>query len=180
MLSLQLFRKTDPDAQAFGFGYLVLLPLFLAPLLVTRFLPGLDLPFHLAMADMLGKNGSPTDPYRELYQGRLGLEPYAVHYMLLRLLGGAASLMTAHKIIVGVYVAALPLSLAALLGAARRSRLPALLAFPLAYNLTLHYGFISFALSLPMLLVLLAALGRFLLADEVRVGWAVAIALAAV
>ncbi len=94
-------RKLDPDARAFGLGYLVLLPLFLAPLFVTRFLPGLDLPFHLAMADMLGKVGTPTDPYRELYQGKLGLEPYAVHYIALRLLGRFGSLMTAHKLVVG-------------------------------------------------------------------------------
>ena len=179
MNPLQSLRKLDPDARAFAFGYLVLLPLFLVPLFVTRFLPGLDLPFHLAMADMLDKGGLATDPYRDVYVAKLGLEPYAAHFIALRLLGHHWPLMTAHKIIVGIYVATLPLSLAALLGAARRSRLPALLAFPLAYNLTLHYGFVSFALSLPMLLVLLATLARFLLADEVRPGWAVATAVAA-
>jgi hypothetical protein len=176
---MRFLRKIDPDARAFLFGYFVLLPLFLAPLVVTRFLPGLDLPFHLAMADMLGKGGAATDPYREFYIGKLGLEPYAIHYIALGALGRFFSLMTAHKIVIGLYIAALPLSLAALLGAARRSRLPALLAFPLAYNLTLHYGFISFALSLPMLFLLLAALARFLLADEVRAGWALATAGAA-
>jgi hypothetical protein len=179
MSLLQHLRKIDPDARAFGLGYIVLLPLFLAPLFVTRFLPGLDLPFHLAMADMLGKSGLATDPYRDLYVGKVGLEPYAAHFIALRLLGHFWPLMTAHKIIVGLYVTTLPLALAALLGAARRSRLPALLALPLAYNLTLHYGFITFALSLPVLLILLAALARFLLAEEVRPSWAIATALAA-
>jgi hypothetical protein len=47
-----------------------------------------------------------------------------------------------------------------LLAACRRSRIPALLAFPLAYNLTLHYGFVSFALSLPVLLWLLAEMTK--------------------
>ncbi len=175
----KFLRRYDADARAFALGYLVLLPLFLAPLLVARFLPGLDLGFHLAMADMLEKTGSASDPYRGLYVGKLGWEPYAVHYIALRLLGQAVPLMVAHKIVVALYVAALPLSLAALLSAARRSRLPALLAFPLAYNLTLHYGFISFSLSLPMLLVLLATLARFLLATDVRLGWAVGTAVAA-
>jgi hypothetical protein len=179
MSLLPFSRRFDPDAQAFGIGYLILLPLFLAPLLVTRFLPGLDLPFHLAMTDMLAKAGSAANPYREFYVGDLGVEPYAVHYMALKFLGRFMSLMAAQKVIVGIYVAGLPLALAALLAACRRSRVPALLAFPLAYNLTLHYGFISFALSLPILLALLAALGRFLLADEVRSSWALATAAAA-
>jgi hypothetical protein len=179
MSPLQYLRKIDPDARAFALGYVVLLPLFLAPLFVTRFLPGLDLPFHLAMADMLGKGGTPADPYRELYVGKLGLEPYAAHFIALRVLGHIWPLMTAHKIIIALYVATLPLALAALLGAARRSRLPALLALPLAYNLTLHYGFVTFALSLPVLLMLLAALARFLLAEEVALSWALATALAA-
>jgi hypothetical protein len=50
-------RQLDGDARAFGLGYLLLLPLYLAPLFVARYLPGLDLPFHLSMADMLGKAG---------------------------------------------------------------------------------------------------------------------------
>ena len=70
--------------------------------------------------------------------------------------------MLAHKIVVGLYVAALPLAIGSLLAACGRSRIPALLGFPLAYNLTLHYGFLSFATSLPVLFVLLAQLMRFL------------------
>ena len=75
-------------------------------------------------------------------------------------------LLAAHKAIVAAYVAALPLAAASLLAACRRSRVPALLAFPLAYNLALHYGFISFALSLPLLLVLLAQVVRLLTAPD--------------
>jgi hypothetical protein len=46
----------DADALIFGVCFLALLPLYLAPLFVTLILPGLDLPFHLALADMLGKH----------------------------------------------------------------------------------------------------------------------------
>ncbi|HEX7599091.1 MAG TPA: hypothetical protein VF518_12820, partial [Polyangia bacterium] len=132
------------------------MPLFLAPLFVTEILPGLDLPFHLALADMLGKRGSAASPYAPFYDGSLRLAPYAAHYIMLVALGKVMSLLTAHKLVVAVYIAGMPLSTSSLLAACGRSRIPALLAFPLAYNLTLHYGFISFALSLPVLMLLLA------------------------
>ena len=37
-------RNLDPDARAFGLGYLILLPLYLAPLLVTRSCPAWTCP----------------------------------------------------------------------------------------------------------------------------------------
>jgi hypothetical protein len=152
----------DPDAKVFGVCFLALLPLYLAPLFVTIILPGLDLPFHLALADMLGKRGSPISPYAEFYQGSLRVAPYAAHYLMLVALGKVMNLLAAHKLIVALYIAAMPLSTASLLMACGRSRVPALLAFPLAYNLTLHYGFVSFALSLPVLMLLLAQTVRHL------------------
>jgi hypothetical protein len=74
---------------------------------------------------------------------------------------------------VALYIAAMPLSTASLLVACGRSRVPALLAFPLAYNLTLHYGFISFALSLPVLMLLLAQVVKHLHSEpgQVRRSW---------
>ena len=179
-LRLRSLGLLDGDARAFGLGYLVLLPLYLAPILVARFLPGLDLPFHLSMVDMLNKDGSPDSPYADFYRGTLGLAPYAAHYGALRLLSTVLPLMAAHKVIVAIYVAGFPLCTAALLNAAGRSRIPALLAFPLAYNLTLHYGFVSFALSLPVLMLLLAALTRFLLAPQMMLWLWAATALLAV
>jgi hypothetical protein len=146
----------DADALIFGVCFLALLPLYLAPLFVTLILPGLDLPFHLALADMLGKHAAPASPYADFYQGSLRVAPYAAHYLMLVGLGKVMNLLAAHKLIVALYIAAMPLSTASLLRACGRSRVPALLAFPLAYNLTLHYGFISFALSLPVLMLLLA------------------------
>lgn len=153
-------RAIDPDAKLFWLGYAFLLPFYLAPLLVTRLLPGLDLPFHLSIADMLRKGeGSPYAPH---YEGGIKMAPYAAHYLALWLLGAVMPMLTAHKLVVAAYVAAMPASAAALLGACGRSRVPALLAFPVAYNLTLHYGFVSFALSLPALLLFLARLSRML------------------
>jgi hypothetical protein len=167
------WAQLEPDTRVFAGCYLLLVPFYLWPLVVTRLLPGLDLPFHLSMVDMLSKIGRPDSPYRPFYEGTPVLAPYATHYLALWILtlGHVLALTTAHKIIIAAYVAGLPLAAAALLGVCGRSRIPALLAFPLAYNLTLHYGFVSSALSLPVVLVLLAALARLLTTDEARLGW---------
>jgi hypothetical protein len=161
----------DPDARVFGGCYLLLVPFFLLPLFVTRLLPGLDLPFHLSMVDMLSKAGRPESPYARFYQSTPMLAPYATHYLALWLLGKVVALNTAHKVIIALYVAGLPLAVASLLGVCGRSRIPALLAFPLAYNLTLHYGFVSSALSLPVVLLLLAQLTRLLVWRPGNVPW---------
>ena len=164
---------SEADAKIFGVCFLVLLPLYWAPLFVTEILPGLDLPLHLALADMLGKRGSPASPYAAFYEGSLRLAPYAAHYLMLVGLGKVMNLLAAHKLIVALYIAAMPLSTGSLLVACGRSRVPALLAFPLAYNLTLHYGFISFALSLPVLMLLLAQTVKHLRSQpgHVRRSW---------
>jgi hypothetical protein len=156
------------DAWCFGVCYALLLPFFLAPLFATRLLPGLDLPFHIAAADMLSKVGRAGSPYAPYYDGGLRIAPYAAHFVALIGLGKVMGLLAAHKLIIMVYVAGLPLAMASLLAACRRSRVPALLAFPLAYNLTLHYGFVSFALSLPVVLWLLAEMTKLAHSDGTR------------
>jgi hypothetical protein len=156
------------DAWCFAIAYLLVLPFFLAPLFATRLLPGLDLPFHLAAADMLSKVGRPDSPYAPYFDGGLRMAPYAAHFIALIGLGKVMSLLVAHKLIVVAYVAGMPLAMASLLAACRRSRIPALLAFPLAYNLTLHYGFITFALSLPVVLWLLARMTKLVHANGRR------------
>lgn len=162
------------DLWCFAIGYAILLPFFLAPLFATRLLPGLDLPFHIAAADLLSKVGNPASPYAPYYEGGLRLAPYAAHFVGLAVLGKVMGLLAAHKLIIALYVAGLPMATAGLLAACGRHRVPALLAFPLAYNLTLHYGFISFALSLPVVIWLCASMAKFSLCEgrgRLQVRW---------
>ena len=155
----RLWTALDTDLRVFLFGYAILVPFFLAPLVFTKYLPGLDLPFHLSTADLLSKGVGPNSPYAGYYDIRSLWAPYAAHYIALLVLAKfVGSIAVAHNVVACVYVASLPLTLAAFLGVIGRSRLPALLAFPLAYNLCLHYGFFSFCLSLPALFALFAAL----------------------
>jgi hypothetical protein len=163
-----LFSGKVSDAWCFGVCYVLLLPFFLAPLFATRLLPGLDLPFHMAAADMLSKVGRAGSPYAPYYDGGLRIAPYAAHFVAMIGLGKVMGLLAAHKLIIIAYVAGLPLAMASLLAACRRSRVPALLAFPLAYNLALHYGFVSFSLSLPVLPWLLAQMTKLAHSDRPR------------
>lgn len=135
----------------FWLAYATLLPLYLLPLFVTRFLPGLDLPLHLSLIDAVAKSDLPGTPQQALYEANVAPSGYFAYYALLFLLGKVCSLQLAHRLIICVMIAALPLFCARLLRVLGSASFPSLLAFPLAYNMPLHYGFVSFACSIPIL-----------------------------
>jgi hypothetical protein len=139
------------SAARFVIAYAVLAPLYLAPLVATRFLPALDLPHHLAIADALAKASSPDSPYAKLYTVELRLAPFDAHFALLLALSSWMPLGVAGKVLVGLQVLGLPVACARLLAACGRSTLPALLAFPLGYAMPVHYGLIAFVLAVPVL-----------------------------
>jgi hypothetical protein len=151
----QLWGAADRDARAFALGYAVLLPAFLVPLFVTPVLPSLDGPFHLAMADMLGKARNDASPYAAYYSPQLWPMPPALPWTTLALLARILAPLTALKLLVGVYIASLPLAVAAFARRLGNAAVPALLAFPLTYNVGLHYGFLGYTFSLPLLFVML-------------------------
>ena len=144
------------SAARFAIAYGVLAPLYLAPLFATRFLPALDLPHHLAIADALAKAASPDSPYAKLYLVHLRPAPFDAHFVALVALSSWMSLSTAAKLLVGLQVLALPLACARLLAASGRSAVPALLAFPLGYAMPVHYGLLAFVLAVPVLVWVLA------------------------
>ncbi|MFO0668636.1 MAG: hypothetical protein U0235_03265 [Polyangiaceae bacterium] len=147
------------EASIFGAAYAILLVAFLWPLFATPVLPGLDLPFHRAIADMLDKAGDPASPYSAFYVPRLWPAPPALSWIFVAVAAKVSSPFAIH-IVVGLYVAALPLAVAAYARALGGSMLAGLVAFPLAYNLGLHYGFLGYALSLPALFAMLALATR--------------------
>lgn len=153
---LSRFFQTADDRALFWLAYLTLLPLYLLPLFVTRFLPGLDLPLHLSLVDAVAKASLPGTPQHALYEAHVAPSGYFAYYALLYLLGKLSSLQLAHRLIISVMIAALPLACARLLQSLGTARFPSLLAFPLAYNMPLHYGFVSFACSIPILVFFVA------------------------
>ena len=179
MFSEAISRFTRPSLQRFGAAgdrlfwlvYLIVLPLYLAPIFVTRILPGLDLPFHLSLVDMLHKVDLAGSPYGRIFDGTLRVSPYMGYLLVLWLLSFFGSVGFAHKLLFALYIAVMPLSLARLCHACGRSRLPALVGFPLAYNMAVHYGFMSFALALPLLLFCCAELARITEVPEAPSAW---------
>lgn len=137
---------------AFALCYFALCPLYLAPLLATRFLPAFDLPHHLAIADALAKAGDPASPYARLFSVGLEVAPFDTHFAALVAASAWMPLTVAVKLLVGLQVLALPLVSARLLRACERSPLPALLTFPLGYSMPLHYGLVAFVLAVPLLI----------------------------
>lgn len=152
-------RASSPNG-LFLLAYCVLLPIYLVPIFVTRILPGLDLPFHLSLVDMLHKVTLPDSPYAAIFDGSLRISPYLGYLLVLWLLSFVIPVGLAHKLVFAVYIATLPLAMGRLLAACGRSRVPAILGFPICYNMAVHYGFMSFALSLPLLLLPLAELAH--------------------
>lgn len=144
------------EGQWLWLGYLLLLPLYLLPLFVTRFLPGLDLPLHLSLVDALLKAGQVGSPQHEIYQTQFTPSGYFAYYFLLTQLAKWMPIQLAHRVLMGGMIALLPLACARLLKSYGSSRLPSLIAFPLAYNMPLHYGFVSFACSIPILVLFVA------------------------
>ena len=144
------------DRTLFWCGYLVLLPLYLLPLLVTRFLPGLDLPLHLSLVDAVAKSMTEGTPQHTLYEAHFSPSGYFAYYFLLYQLGKLCSLSVAHRLIISAMIAGLPLACARLSRVLGIVSFPSLLAFPLAYSMPLHYGFVSFACSTPILVFFIA------------------------
>ncbi|MFO0570050.1 MAG: hypothetical protein U0263_30685 [Polyangiaceae bacterium] len=140
----------------FAFAYLALAPIYLAPLVVTRFLPAFDLPHQLAIVDALLKGDATDSAYARHFSVGLELAPFSVHFVLLKALGSFVTLGVAAKLLIGAVVLALPLTVARLLVGSGKSPLPALLAFPLVYSMPLHYGLVAFVVALPLVVWLLA------------------------
>ncbi len=135
--------------------------LMAAPLWVGRYLPLLDLPQHLALATVFARHGDPAwmlFPYYEPQPGEL--TPYWTHYLALGGLGRVMTVEAAARVLVTLYVAALPW--AAMAAARGLGRPPALglLAIPLALNGNLYYGFIAYCWGVVLLLLGLGLVAR--------------------
>jgi hypothetical protein len=121
-----------------------------APLALSRYFPGLDLPFH-ALAVAAGDVELPTMTasdggwsYLTLYGVGRGL--HAVGF------GAAAAL----QIVIALYVVAFALAASRLARAFGSHPAIGLLAAPAAYSVVVSYGFLPYAIALPMALLLWA------------------------
>ncbi len=159
---------------------------YVAPLALSRYFPGLDLPFHAAAirAVHLGADGVAAD-----FLGHLGRNTGSSSYWLLYALGDGLTFLVgdpivAVQLLLALYVAGFVFASASLYRAVGVHPALALLAAPAAYSVVVTYGFLPFALGYPLTLWLWAAVRRAVdeppsAAPVLRVvGWSAAVAVA--
>jgi hypothetical protein len=147
-------------AKGLRFALVAALVLAILPLWVVRYLPMVDLPQHLAQADMWVKMGDPAWRWRDLFVLDY-FTPYLLGYLIVRAVALVSSLDVGFRVLVSGIAIAFPLATRFLLA---RSRAPvelALLAIPACFGFCWSYGFVNYLLAVPMALV-----GTALVADD--------------
>ena len=140
------------------------------PLWSARTLPLMDLPQHLATVRILRDLHTPGWNLDAYYQLDLARTQYVGWYAAAVALSQLVSIETAARLLLTLYVVAVPFAVAAFLRAHRRDAVLAVLAAPLALNQSLWMGFVNYVSAIPLVLVWLAAVQRQL--DEPRRrGW---------
>ncbi len=132
------------------------------PLWLSQVLPQVELPQHLAFAEILRDMAFADSPYHEYF---LAPEPWQPGTLYLWLSTGLSHFLCpelAHRLLMNLYVLALPLSLALLLSAFGRPRRLALFGALLVYNAPFRDGAGDFLLALPVFLLALAQTQRSL------------------
>ncbi len=154
-------QTTTPHRAGLRRAFALLSVASLLPLLLTRYVPLVDLPEHASQVALWSAYQIEPALRRE-YELNLW-SPYSGTYFLWRgltLLG--LSVESAGRIIVAVCIVGLPLGANILLKARERPTEWALLTFPLVFTRPLAWGFLPFCLGMTILLPALAMQSGFL------------------
>jgi hypothetical protein len=130
----------------------------LVPVWSARVLPMLDIPAHLALVRGWHDLGDASYRLGEHYALRIRPVPYLLYYACVNALMHVAPIEIANKLVLSVYLVALPASVATLARALGRSPWLGLAAFALAYNPAWTFGYASYLTSVPVFFFALAAL----------------------
>jgi hypothetical protein len=155
----------------------VALAVSVAPLWVARHLPAVDAPQHLFLVHVLRALQDPASPYHEAFESGWRFT-YVTFYGGTALLASIFGEETALALWLSLTIAAIPLSVAALLRAFGRSPWPALLACPLVYTDGFYWGLFAFHSTLALTLAGLAWCVRALQEPLEERRWAVLLGLA--
>jgi len=155
----------------------ILMALAIVPLWSSRYLPMVDVPHHLAHVNILHHLDDGELPFGRFFTTRAGFTPYLGYYWTLNLLAYAIPLEWANRLFLSLYVAALPVSTAALAAALGRSPWLGLFALPLAFTFEFHMGFVGHLASLAMMMGSLALYASRLQGRRAGRGWSALAAL---
>lgn len=139
-------------------AYVALAISALVPLARTMFLPLVDLGSNVGAAGMIPHWLAGESVARHHYTLNPIPTPYWTAYAIMSLSSWAAGPVVAHKVIVALDVLLLPLAAVRLAHALGRDPRVGLLAFALVWDENLYWGWVSFALGMPLGLFALARL----------------------
>ena len=128
------------------------------PLWIGKYLPGLDIPNHIAIASVILHYSDPAFAFSNYFQIDSQLSPYLLLYYSLAAMGKITSVETAMHIWVAGFALLLPISVAYALRAFDRSPAYAILSFPFVYDFHFISGYVAFRSSLVLMLFALAAI----------------------
>jgi hypothetical protein len=131
-----------------------------APAWIVRHPPLQDLPFHMATLRLIHDYGNPAYGFTEVYRLSLLETEYLLYYLIGDFLAVFMGVKAASIGMVCLYLAGMPLSMAALLRALGKDERLALLTIPLNYNVMFCLGLLPFVFGFPMMLGALAIAAR--------------------
>jgi hypothetical protein len=158
--------KTKSNA-TFIAAVAVITCLHLACVLSQRLYPFVDLPNHLAGATIYRYAGNGGNEFAHYFTVDALLRPNTFHLLFC----GARvfpSVEVANTVFYALYVILLPVSVLVLIRQLGGNRWLTLLCFPLMYNFNVCWGFVGFTFSLPLALLLMAAMFHAFQHDRTR------------
>lgn len=147
--------------------------LAVAPLWLARYLPGIDIPGHVAQATALGElfRGSPA--FSELFEINW-FTPYLTGTLILYLLSLAMPVGIAIKLVFSIIIVAIPILSGKLLEALQGDSRWKWLIIPSTYSFAFYWGFYPFLVAVPLGLILLLLTIRFNRQPNVALGFGIA------
>lgn len=131
---------------------------YAAPLAATRFFPGLDVPWHAAVVEVL--RAGPGDFLGYFATGSHFSSNVTLYYGVLALAHLTGDVAVAMQLVCALYVVGFVLSARSLLRAFGGDGVLALVAAPAAYSQVMEFGFVGYALCLPLTFWLWALVRR--------------------
>lgn len=126
---------------------------YLIPLLLTRYFPGLDLPWHAAIVEVIHRHDASAvhRDFLGFYRVEQTFSSYLTLYVAVDLLAFVCrDVVVAMQVVIAAYVAGFVWGARRLIRAFGGHGLLAVLAAPAAYSVTMEYGFLAYALTYPL------------------------------
>jgi hypothetical protein len=135
------------------------------PVWLPTYPPMTDLPQHAAQVTLLRNLHDPTFHFSNLFDVNW-FTPYLLGYMLIYLIAPVMGIVTACKLVICVSLIALPLTTAVLMKEMKADPYWAILSIPAMYGFSYYWGLLNFIVAIPLGVLFLWALMRYMQQPE--------------